>query len=141
VIGNKWFYVKSTKRTYNDLEPILSVDYAIVIAETPRKWILREREETDNDRTRVCVTAPGASFADWQIFKKGEPSREGKGWRGATRAFYATEEAALAALSAALEARWAHKHAHRIASKIQYLGNPALLRQVADLIDYKEGET
>jgi hypothetical protein len=141
MIGNKWFYVKSTKRSYNDPEPVLAVDYAIVIAETPRKWILREREEVENDRARVHVTAPGASFADWQIFKKGESSREGKGWRGATRVFHTTCEAALGALSAALEARWAHKHAHRIASKVQYLRDSALLRQVADLIDYKEGET
>jgi hypothetical protein len=141
MIGNKWFYVKSTKRTYNDPEPVLSVDYAIVIAETPRKWILREREETEADLARVHAAAPGESFYDWQIFKKSVIAPMGKGWRGAMRNFYATESEARVALAEALETRWVCANAHKIASKIRYGMSPALLRQIADLIDYKEGET
>lgn len=138
-IGDKWYFVESSPVRCNDPSPKLSIGSAVVIGETPRKWILRESEQCERDATSAHVSAPGEGWLDWQIFKKGDDAREGRGPRGSIRMFYATEECANTALANALEARWADANAYKIADMISRRGmSPAVLRQIAALVGYKE---
>lgn len=153
MIGQEWFYVESQRPVSTQATPIFEIKIAKVIGETPRKWILRESEEIErlaahnaNDDYLPRNVAPGDSFHDWNISKKGEARREGKsiGRRTTyTRIFTEHRHIAEIMVKERQEAIWASAHAYRIAQRIQYtLGkDPALLRKVAELIGYKEEGT
>lgn len=122
MIGTKWYYVE---RGVRKDDPAFAIKTATVIAETPRKWTLREDGFNDEWSRNVD---PMDSFHDHQIFKSGGDAREGRGWRGKlSRTFFATKAAAQGWITQAQAEGWRVRHVHHIAQAVARIKDPALL--------------
>lgn len=139
MIGQEWLYISQHGKP-----AVFEIKTARVIAETLRKWILRETKEIDNEiaNPHHYKAEPGEGRCDWTIPKKGDARREGKGGprKGYTRIFTAHRHIAEAMIRERQDEIWANKNVYRIAQQLQYttVKDPATLRKVAELIGYKE---
>lgn len=137
MIGQKWYYVEAVRPTEPNGAPDYVMKSATIEGETPRMWILRQDDAESWIRGRVAL---GEAPADWSIPKKGEDQREGKSRykEGNTRAFFASEAMARTEIQRRIDERWAYSVSYKIAQKIQYCRDAAILKKVAELVGWKE---